>query len=277
MKKLITLLFAFTLFFLAGCEDKTFTLKEGTYYDKNNMHNGSSLEFIDLKDATTVERTTCGADAGCSLFKGTYVVNDKTLTVILTDYSDEIDGWTALDENETLEYTISNNNEFTKDTSIFVLKEKDETSTNTYDIKLENKNESFDFDKLHLEFTGSDADCEECYFYDLTIKYDGKEVGKGFFNDEENSRVFSTNMAASFVIHKIDNVYVVISSIASQCYGRNILIFNTEGKTLEMFSSADINVEDHNIHVEVSPSGNCMGDPEIVRDYEIKGLELIKK
>ena len=44
-----------------------------------------------------------------------------------------------------------------------------------------------------------------------------------------------------------------------------------------MFSSADINVEDHKLHVEVSPSGNCMGEAEIVRDYEIKGLELIEK
>ena len=179
------------------------------------MHNGESLEWIFLKDSKTIERTTCGADAGCSLFKGTYVIEEGILKISLTEYSDEIDGWTDLDEEEKYEYTITGNNEFTRDQTAFVLKEN-EGSTNTYDVKLENKNESFDFDKLHLEFTGSDADCENCYYYDLTIKYDGKEVGKGFFNDEENFRVFSTNMAASFVINKIDNVYVIVSSIASQ-------------------------------------------------------------
>ena len=278
MKKIFTLLFVLSLFLLVGCTDKTLTLKEGTYYDKNNMHNGSSLERITLKESNAAERITCGADAGCSLFKGFYSVKDTTLTITLTHYSDEIDGWTDLEEDEKIEYTITANNEFKKDKSEFVLDtEKKEDEVTKYDVKLEKPNETFDFDKLHLEFIGGEADCEGCYFYSLTIKYDGKEVGKGFFNDEDKFRVFSTNMAASFVIHKIDNIYVVISSIASQCYGRNVLIFNTEGKTLEMFSNADILVEDHKVHVEISTSGNCMEEGQIMHDYEISGLELKEK
>ena len=120
MKKIFTLLFVLSLFLLVGCTDKTYTLKEGTYYDKNNMHNGSSLERITLKE-NNVERITCGADAGCSLFKGFYLTNGSTLMISLTHYSDEIDGWTALEEDEKLEYTITADNEFSRDKSEFVL------------------------------------------------------------------------------------------------------------------------------------------------------------
>ena len=101
MKKLITLLFILTLFFVTGCEEenKTLTLASGTYYDKNNMYNGESLEHITLKDEKVVERTTCGAEAGCSLFRGTYQIDLTTLKITLKEYND-VDGWMPLEEKE---------------------------------------------------------------------------------------------------------------------------------------------------------------------------------
>ena len=124
MKKIITLLFVIALFLVTGCEDKNFTLKEGAYYDRNNMYNGSSLEWIYLKENNVVERTTCGADAGCSLFKGTYKINEKNLIINLTHYSDEIDGWLELEEKEKLEYTISEDNVFISNKNLFILDTK---------------------------------------------------------------------------------------------------------------------------------------------------------
>ena len=277
MKKFFTLLFVLSLFLLVGCDDKTLTLKEGTYYDKNNMHNGSSLERITLKENNAAERITCGADAGCSLFKGFYSVKDTTLTLTLTHYSDEIEGWTDLEEDEKIEYTITNNNEFKKDKSEFVLEtEKKEEVVTKYDVKLENQNEKFDFDKLHLEFTGSEySECEKCYFYMLNIKYDGKEVENNYFKDDEYYRISSSNMAASFTVYKIDEVYILVSNFGSQCYPNNILFFNTSGETLKIFSAADINISNRNIEIEIS-KGSCM-EEGTKYNYEISGSELKEK
>ena len=258
MKKRITLFLILTLFLVTGCnETKNPTLKAGTYYDKNNMHNGESLERITLEESHNIERITCGADAGCSLFKGFYFVEDKTLTITLTHYSDEIDGWTDLEADEVIKYTITKDNEFTKDESIFVFDEKS-VSVTKYDVKLEKKKENYEFGKLSLEFTGNDnGECENCYYYDLDIKYDGKAVADGFFNDVEASRINSSNMAASFTVYKIDEVYILVSNFGSQCFPNNILMFNTEGKTLKMFSNADIEISGRNVFIEIS-KGSCM-------------------
>ncbi len=278
MKKLITLIFIFTLFLVAGCT-KTPTLKEGAYYDRNNLYNGESLEWIYLKENNIIERTTCGAEAGCSLFKGTYEIKENILTIKLTHYNDEIDGWLELEEKENLEYTISDDNIFITKESVFILDDKkDDDSNKEYDVKLEKANESFKFDQLSLEFQGNKLDeCEECYYYFLKTKYNGKDIDDIFYNDDENSRILSSNMAASFKVYKIGKVYLLVSNVGKQCYSNNVLIFNTEGKTLKMFANADITINGKNIDVEVSPSGNCMGEPEYKFNFEISGLELKEK
>ncbi len=278
MKKYIILIFIFTLF-LVGCgkENGAVTLAIGSYYDKNNMHNGSSLEWINLKDTEIVERTVCGADAGCSLFKGTYEVEGPLLKITIKEYNEIDEGWVKLDKEELSTYTITANNEFTKDNSVFIFKEEKEDKITKHEVNLEKENEKFEFGKLSLEFIGSVYDeCgKDCYLYTLNTKYDGKEVGKGFFNDEENYRVFSSNMAANFMVYQIDEVYVLVSGIASQCYGKNILIFNTAGETLKMFSDSDIEINDKNRMIERS-KGSCM-EAGTKYNYEISGLELKEK
>lgn len=280
MKKIITLLFIFTLF-LVGCEDKkengTLTLKVGSYYDKNNMHNGSSLEWINFKDTEVVEKTVCGADAGCSLFKGTYEISGPLLKITINEYN-EIEGWVKLDKEELSTYTITANNEFTKDNSVFILKDaKSEDKITKHEVNLEKENEKFEFGKLNLEFTGSVyEECgKDCYLYTLNTKYDGKEVGKGFFNDEENLRIFSKNMSASFTVYIIDGVYILVSGSGAQCFPNNILIFNTKGETLKMFADADINFNGKNITIERS-NGSCM-EEGTKYNFEVSGTELKEK
>ena len=283
MKKYIILIFIFVLF-LVGCEDKkengALTLKIGLYYDKNNMHNGSSLEWINFKDAEVVEKTTCGADAGCSLFKGTYEITGPLLKITIKEYNEVDEGWVKLDEEDLSTYTITANNEFTKDNSVFVLKDAEkEDEISKYEVNLEKQNEKFETGKLNLEFIGSIySECgENCYLYSLNTKYDGKEVGKGFFNDEENFRIFSKNMSASFTIYKIDEIYILVSSSGSQCYPENVLIFNTKGETLQMYSNVDITINNRNIHIEISPEHNCMKEAEFKYDFEVSGLKLKEK
>ena len=280
MKKIITLLFIFTLF-LVGCEDKkengTLTLKVGSYYDKNNMHNGNSLEWINFKDTEVVEKTVCGADAGCSLFKGTYEISGPLLKITIKEYN-EIEGWVKLDKDDLSTYTITANNEFTKDNSVFILKdEKSEDKIIKHEVNLVKEKEKIEFGKLSLEFIGSVyTECgKDCYLYTLNTKYDGKEVGKGFFNDEENFRVFSKNMSASFTVYIIDEVYILVSGSGAQCFPNNILIFNTKGETLKMFASADINFNGKNVTIERS-NGSCMKEGTKY-NFEVSGTELKEK
>jgi len=279
MKKIITLLFIFTLF-LVGCENtkesEKLTLKIGSYYNKNNMYNGSSLEWINFKDNETVEKTVCGAEAGCSLFKGTYEISGPLLKITINEYN-EIEGWIKLDKEELSTYTITANNEFVKDNSVFVLKDEKTEEITKYDIELQKEKEKFEYGKLSLEFTGSVyTDCgEDCYLYSLETKYDGKEVGKGFFNDEENFRIFSKNMASNFTVYIIDEVYILVSNSGAQCFPKNILIFNTKGETLKMFADADISLDDKNITIERS-NGSCM-EEGTKYNFEVAGTELKEK
>ena len=164
-----------------------------------------------------------------------------------------------------------------KDKSVFVLKEEKTEEMTKHEIELKKQNEKFEFGKLSLEFTGSVySECgEDCYLYSLKTLYDGKEVGKGFFNDEENFRVFSKNMASNFTVYIIGEVYILVSDSGSQCYSKNILIFNTKGETLKMFAAADIEINGKNITIERS-NGSCM-EEGTKYNFEISGLELKEK
>ena len=109
----------------------------------------------------------------------------------------------------------------------------------------------------------------------LNIKYDGKEVENNYFKDDEYYRISSSNMAASFTVYKIDEVYILVSNFGSQCYPNNILFFNTSGETLKIFSAADINISNRNIEIEIS-KGSCM-EEGTKYNYEISGSELKEK
>ena len=113
MKFRVVLMLA-CLLFVFGCST-SYKLKTGvTYYDKNNMYNGISLNKITLNDDLSVEATTCGKDAGCSLYKGTYVINNNQLTIRLNSYQDMTGDWEMLPEEYISEttLTITGNNAF---------------------------------------------------------------------------------------------------------------------------------------------------------------------
>lgn len=272
MKKLLNLLFVLSLILVTGCFDKTLTLKEGTYYDKNNMYNGSSLERITLKE-NKVEKITCGKEAGCSLMKGTYEIKDNVLKITLTHYEDDFDGLIKLDEEELEEYKIGENNSFTKDESNFVFEEKKietDDSNGEYSVELKKENETFDFNKLHLEFKGTKVE-EDYYNYSLNIKYDDKEIDGTIFD----KKIASTNMAASFKIYKRGLVYVLVSNTSRQCFPSEALVFNTNGSILNTFSSAEIEINENKITVTESYDGNCMDTSNAkTYNYEISGMNL---
>jgi len=283
MKKIFILLFMMTLFLVVGCEQKTPTLKiEGTYYDKNNMHNGSSLERITLKNDNVAERIVCGADAGCSLFKGTYEIEKNILKIKYLQYQDEFDGWMDIEnpDNDFNEYIIDATNTFSKGESVFILeKEVEYDKTNKeYTIELKDETESFKYDKLSLNFHGvkvEENSLEQFYNYTLNIKYDDKNINNAFFNDEKNMRIWSSNMAANFKVYKIGGVYVLVSTLAKQCFSNEVMIFNVNGAIFNTFSNVDIKVDGNKITIEESLDGNCMNTDSVNKyTYEVSELKL---
>ena len=269
MKKYITLILILILVLATGCTTKT--LKEGAYYDKNNMHNNESLEWIYLKENNVVERTICGADAGCSLYRGTYEITDASLKITYKEYAD-IDGYIELDDEEVITYTITAQNEFTRDKSVFILDtRKYDNSITEYDVELVKPNEKFEFGKLNLEFYGTKVQgCEGCYDYTLGIKYNGESIKTDFFNEKD--RIHSSNMAASFKVYKIEGIYIIASNLGRQCFPSAVLIFNAEGKVLKTYSDADLTVEGKQIKIEAS-KGSCMEEGTLY-NFEVSGLEM---
>ena len=272
MKKLVILILV--VFLITGCS-KNLTLEEGSYYDRNNLHNGESLEWIYLKEDNLAERTTCGADAGCSLYRGTYEVSENKVKFYFNEYND-IDGWIKLEEKdqERFEYEISDNNTFINSQSVFIRDTRNyDKSLNEYDVILENENEKFDFGKLHLEFKGFKKSNGDFYNYTLAIKYDGKIINNTLFNNEKIPMINSNNMAASFKVYKIEGVFVLVSNRGAQCFPNAVLIINAAGKVLKEYSNVDIEINEKKLTIVVPATSSCM-EEGIKYNFEVSDLEI---
>ncbi len=95
-----------------------------TYYDKNNMYNGRLLSEITLNKDMSVKSFSCGRDAGCTEYKGSFTISGTTLTIILNKYQDVDGSWNTLPEKaqETKKYTIIDDNIFSNDNAVYIIK-----------------------------------------------------------------------------------------------------------------------------------------------------------
>ena len=93
----------------------------------------------------------------------------------------------------------------------------------------------------------------------MNIKYDDKDIDSTFFNDKNNYRIWSHNMAADFKVYKIENTYILVSFIAKQCFCGEVMIFNTNGDVLKTFTSSDFDIDGSSIKIRTSDNGQCMG------------------
>lgn len=130
MKKVLLLC---GLFLLAGCvnveistnenkdnttdnpEDNTnIRLDLGTYYDTNNMYNGTSLHEITLGENGEATTKNCVGAGACTNYKGAYSITGNSLYVHLTEFQDTAGEWGGIprDSDVPYEYEITGNNEF---------------------------------------------------------------------------------------------------------------------------------------------------------------------
>lgn len=186
-----------------------------------------------------------------------------------------------MNENNTL--TNENNNILDKNDNNEKQEEVNQQNQNLQIIELSKENESFDSDKLHLDFYGVNTNDENDTYYNYTLKitYNNKEINNIFFNDKDNYRIWSHNMASNFKVYKVDEVYILVSFIARQCFVNEVMIFNTNGDVLKTISNCDFEIKNNNIKIRISDNNQCMGlnwESHIKEyNYEIKGLQLIEK
>ena len=160
----------------------------------------------------------------------------------------------SLDDNEVKLYSLPGVGDYIEIPRLLA-----EEGYNT--IWLSGQYESFVFDKLDLSFNGTIVDTANGYYnYVLDIKYDGKQIDGSIFNDKNNYRIWSHNMAADFKIYKVDNVYVLLSFRAKQCFGNDIIFMNTDGDVLKSFTNAEFKLDNKQVDISTSDNGQCMGD-----------------
>lgn len=192
-----------------------------------------------------------------TLLLGGYIAYDKFLSNKSNGLSDEINEEINVGENEI-------NDEFEQ--------------SNSEKISLAKENETYTKDKLIINFKGNKVpEGDDYYKYTADIKYDDKTIDNSFFNDKNNYRIWSENMASSFEIYKINNVYILNSMIARQCFSSEIMIFNTNGEVLKTFSVVDVSIEGNTITIiEASDNSNCMKSDTKTYKYNISDSSLIQ-
>ena len=159
---------------------------------------------------------------------------------------------------------------------------ENQKSDNKKILELSKENESFDINLLHLDFYGVKMeDSEDYYRYTARIFYNNKEINNNFFNDINHYRIWSHNMSADFKVYQMENVYVLVSFIAKQCFENEVMIINTNGDVLKTFSETNIDFDDSVITIRTSDNGQCMGegyeDHITEYQYEVQGEQLIEK
>ena len=96
---------------------------------------------------------------------------------------------------------------------------------------------------LSIEFNGTSENAG-MYEYVAKVLLNGKEVENSLFTNAVNRVIWSYDYTGGFRVEKIDNVYILISSIASQFNGNYVLIFNTEGTVLATYNDVSFMLDD---------------------------------
>ena len=131
-------------------------------------------------------------------------------------------------------------------------------------LKLKDEHEVYNLGKLKLDFKGTTYKSDEGHYtYILDIEYDDKTIDNTFFNDSSKNKIWSHNMAANFRVYRIDGVYILVSTIAKECFCDEVMIFNVNGEVLKTFTTASFKLDNNDLKISVSDNGQCLGP-----DYE---------
>lgn len=141
-------------------------------------------------------------------------------------------------------------------------------------LELKKDHEQYKFNNLTLDFYGEDVSketgVENSYRYVLTLDLGGVEINSNIYSNPFKRLINSSNLASSFVIYAVDDIYILKSNVGAQIDGENALFFDKNGNFIDSFEdiSIDIDIAKRTINYE-----NCITtDPEencIKRQYKI--------
>ncbi len=151
-------------------------------------------------------------------------------------------------------------------------------------IKLENKEERFEVnDDLTLSFDGElekkiDEDEEDAYMYTLKINMNGEDVDSKVFGDSKNRRIYSSNMASSFQVLKMGDLYFFVSMIAAQCDGHTVLVIDEFGHYVNSYDSVGFDAnEEHNTFILTDTLDNCSLTSQVkTRYFHVIGDKILE-
>lgn len=130
---------------------------------------------------------------------------------------------------------------------------------------------------LSIEFNGTSENAG-MYEYVAKVLLNGKEVENSLFTNAVNRVIWSYDYTGSFRVEKIDNVYILISSIASQFNGNYVLIFNTEGTVLATYNDVSFILDDAEKEFSVCKYTTHRIDEECSKDvYKISENSINKE
>ena len=115
------------------------------------------------------------------------------------------------------------------------------------DITLSKDHEQFKFNNLKLDFYGEDSSkatgVKGSYKYVLALDLGGVEINSNIYSDPFKRVINSSNLASTFTIYAIDNVYILKSTTGAQRDGEYVLFFDKEGNFIDSFEDVKVSVD----------------------------------
>ncbi len=129
------------------------------------------------------------------------------------------------------------------------------------DLTLTKDHEQFKFNNLLLDFYGEDASKETgvkgSYKYVLALNLGGVEINSNIYSDPFKRVINSSNLASTFTIYAVDNLYILKSTTGAQRDGEYVLFFDKEGNFVESFEDVSVKIDVANKTINYE---NCITD-----------------
>ena len=96
-------------------------LNDQRYVVLESLNNDIYLKDIILNKDKSAYRNDCTDEYNCDSYKGTYYFQEDTIIINYHEKSHTEEDWTALENDISIKYTITKDNEFKDDNTVYVI------------------------------------------------------------------------------------------------------------------------------------------------------------
>ena len=87
----------------------------------------------------------------------------------------------------------------------------------------------------------------EYYQYNLDILFNNKKIDSNIFSDVNKKVLWSKTYAASFMVKKVNNYYLLKSMLGKQVNGEYIIVLDNNGNIVNSFSDVTSELKDNTL------------------------------